>query len=120
MATLGTLLHTWLHGQSVGKDAYGNRYYQERSGTRLHGKKRRWVVYKGLAEPSKVPASWHGWLHYTTDEVPGVNDPMLYAWEKEHLPNLTGTDLAYRPPGHILAEGKREKATGDYEPWKPV
>ena len=42
-------------------------------------------------------------------------------WEKPHLPNLTGTAAAdaYRPPGHILGAGKRDRATGDYEPWQP-
>jgi len=35
------------------------------------------------------------------------------------VPNLTGTAEAYRPPGHVLAGGQRDKATGDYEPWKP-
>ena len=33
--------------------------------------------------------------------------------------NLTGTGLAYRPPGHLKSGGRREKATGDYEAWKP-
>jgi NADH:ubiquinone oxidoreductase subunit len=27
--------------------------------------------------------------------------------------------LAYRPPGSILAGGRRPKATGDYQPWTP-
>jgi NADH:ubiquinone oxidoreductase subunit len=32
---------------------------------------------------------------------------------------LTGTELAYRPPGHALAGNHRDKATGDYEAWTP-
>ena len=35
------------------------------------------------------------------------------------VPNLTGTKAAYRPPGHILKGGQRDKATGDYEAWTP-
>jgi NADH:ubiquinone oxidoreductase subunit len=38
---------------------------------------------------------------------------------REHVPNLTGTDRAYRPPGHTLQGGRRDRATGDYEPWTP-
>jgi NADH:ubiquinone oxidoreductase subunit len=38
---------------------------------------------------------------------------------KEHRPNLTGTPLAYRPPGHTLKGGHRAPASGDYEAWKP-
>ena len=33
-------------------------------------RKRRWVIYNGYAEASKVPPDWHGWLHYTFDEPP--------------------------------------------------
>jgi NADH:ubiquinone oxidoreductase subunit len=33
--------------------------------------------------------------------------------------NMTGTEAAYRPPGSILATGKRPAATGDYESWRP-
>ena len=40
-------------------------------------------------------------------------------WQKEHLPNQTGTKAAYRPQGSVLAGGRRAKATGDYEPWTP-
>jgi NADH:ubiquinone oxidoreductase subunit len=58
-------------------------------------------------------------LHYSVDETPGSEDPSRHDWQKDHLPNLTGTRYAYRPPGHILKGGKRDQATGDYEPWTP-
>ena len=32
---------------------------------------------------------------------------------------MTGTENAYLPPGHTLEGGKRAKATGDYEAWRP-
>src|SRR3546814_3251531 len=72
------------------------------------------LAYNGLAEASKVPPEWHGWLHHLTDTPPEATAPR-YAWQKEHMPNLTGTRYAYRPPGHVLQGGKRERATGDYE-----
>jgi NADH:ubiquinone oxidoreductase subunit len=40
-------------------------------------------------------------------------------WEKTHRMNMTGTADAYRPPGSILASGKRPAATGDYQAWQP-
>ena len=40
-------------------------------------------------------------------------------WQKEHLPNLTGTPEAYRPAGSLERGGKRARATGDYEAWQP-
>ncbi|MSP88129.1 MAG: NADH:ubiquinone oxidoreductase subunit NDUFA12 [Alphaproteobacteria bacterium] len=117
--TIGTRLYTWLKGEPVGTDSFGNRYFRER-GVADQRRAKRWVLYNGEAEASKVPPDWHGWLHRTVDTVPPAGGGSQKPWQKEHLPNLTGTPLAYRPPGHVLQGGQRDKATGDYEPWKPV
>jgi NADH:ubiquinone oxidoreductase subunit len=117
MASIGTRLFTWLKGEFIGEDEFGNRYYQER-GQSNPWRRRRWVVYEGEVEASRVPPAWHGWLHYTVDRPPAGRIP-TWPWQKPHLPNLTGTRAAYRPPGHDLQGGKRAAATGDYEPWKP-
>lgn len=103
----------------VGTDYLGNRYY---SGKPRKGYKhdRRWVMYKGAPEASSIPPEWHGWMHHQTDAVPADNvDSYRQTWQKPPQPNLTGTNQAYRPPGHLLEGGKRDKATGDYEAWKP-
>jgi NADH:ubiquinone oxidoreductase subunit len=116
--TIGTKLFTWLRGgKSVGTDAYGNRYYRTKN-PRDPRRERRWVMYEGVAEASKVPPQWHGWLHHTTDVLPSASDP-VQSWQKPHEPNLTGTAGAYRPPGHTFKGGQRARATGDYEPWRP-
>jgi NADH:ubiquinone oxidoreductase subunit len=112
-ATAGTWFTTWLSGCFVGEDTFGNRYYENRSGTR------RWVIYNGTVEASRVPPDWHGWLHHTFKEPPTVLPPKLRPWEKEHQPNMTGTDGAYHPPGSLAANGEHPSATGDYEPWTP-
>lgn len=116
--TATTRLYSFFHGTCVGRDAFGNRYFVERK-TPRQGRRKRWVIYKGIAEPSKVPAEWHGWLHYTTDELPDSRKAPHYTWQKPHLPNLTGTQGAYLPPGHALKGAQRSPATADYEPWKP-
>jgi NADH:ubiquinone oxidoreductase subunit len=77
------------------------------------------VVYNGYAEASKVTPDWHGWLHYTFDEPPTETPLPRRRWEKDHLPNMTGTPLAWHPQGSLLADGVRPAATGDYEAWKP-
>jgi len=110
--TIGTRLYTWLHGERVGEDAFGNLYFREKRGGR-----RRWVLFKGNAEASKVPPEWHAWLHRTVNAVPEGHTPR--PWEKPHMPNLTGTALAYKPPGAVDHGGHRAHATGDYEPWRP-
>lgn len=117
MATFGTRLMTWLHGERVGTDVFGNRYYRAkpRAGYR---RERRWVIYQGADEASQVPPTWHGWLHHIADERPD-GEPQQWPWQKAHVANLTGTAAAYRPPGSVLQGGKRAAATGDYEPWIP-
>lgn len=124
MTTIGTLLFTWLRGEQVGSDASGNKYYRLKGarplvrGGGMESRERRWVIYNGIVEASKVPPEWHGWLHHSTNELPPA-DLQRRVWEKDHLPNLTGTTLAYRPPGSVLKGGVRARATGDYEPWMP-
>ncbi len=119
----GTRLVTWLRGELVGRDGQGNRYYRIKRGGTVHDdslrRERRWVIYKGEVEASRVPAEWHAWLHHTTDEIPPEGGPPKQPWQKEHERNLTGSTEAYRPPGHMLKGGRRDKATGDYEPWTP-
>lgn len=117
MTSIGTRLLTWLRGEAVGEDDQGNRYYRSRRGS-LHGRERRWVVYVGTVEASRVPPEWHAWLHRTADAPPNPARPR-HPWQKPHRPNLTGTPDAYRPPGHDLAGGHRAAATGDYEAWTP-
>ena len=118
MTTAITRLITWLKGEAVGSDQFGNRYYQERrSGDGL--RRKRWVVYNGADEASAVPPQWNAWLHYTVDTVPTDSGAPKRDWQKPHIPNLTGTPEAYRPAGHTLRGGHRQKATGDYEAWKP-
>ena len=105
--------------KKIGTDQIGNTYYE---GAPIKGYKRprRWVIYKDAPEASAVPPEWHGWLHHQTDTVPSQDgESYRRPWQKPHQPNMTGTNQAYRPPGHILAGGHREKASGDYEAWTP-
>lgn len=116
--SLGTRVHTWLFGEFVGTDSSGNRYYRDRRSKGLK-RERRWVLYNGEAEPSRVPPEWHAWLHRIVADPPKPEALRPRPWQKSHQPNLTGTDHAYRPPGHTLKGGQRARGTGDYEPWIP-
>lgn len=112
-ATIGTLLDSWRYGDKVGEDGLGNRYFRARKGPR------RWVIYNGSNDASRVPPEWHGWLHHTYDELPDAALPPPRVWQAEPERNLTGTDGAYRPAGALERGGKRAAATGDYEAWRP-
>ncbi|MBP5857356.1 NADH:ubiquinone oxidoreductase subunit NDUFA12 [Marivibrio halodurans] len=121
-----TRVITWLNGDYVGEDAYGNRYYQAKSAAAKGRRRRRWVIYSDdpkspvdRDEASRVPPMYHAWLHYTLADFPNESTIARRPWQKEHQPNLTGTPLAYRPPGHTLRGGQRDRATGDYEAWTP-
>ncbi|MEO1265877.1 MAG: NADH:ubiquinone oxidoreductase subunit NDUFA12 [Pseudomonadota bacterium] len=116
--TWGTRFTIARQGREVGKDDYGNTYYEQVSGTSPHLGPRRWVTYKTKSEASLVPAEWHGWLHHTVDEPPR-DDAKPREWQKPHKPNMTGTNEAYRPPGSILTPETRPRVTGDYTAWTP-
>jgi hypothetical protein len=63
-ATLGALNTIKKRAVLVGEDDFGNRYYEAKDARDSYdGRLRRWVIYKGYAEASTVPAEWHGWLH---------------------------------------------------------
>ncbi len=62
LSQVGTKLHTKLQGLEEGADSFGNRYYRSRSRD-----DRRWVIYAGEPEPTKIPPAWHIWLHHVSN-----------------------------------------------------
>jgi len=113
--SFGTWLYTKFFGERIGGDKFGNVYYRSKR-KRASNREERWVIFNGEVEASKVPPEWHAWLHHTTDDPISSENKR---WQREHLPNLTGTEDAYFPPGHDVKGGNRDKATGDYEAWTP-
>ena len=116
-ATIGTMLWSSRNGEHVGTDAQGNKYYRSRS--KKDARERRWVIYKGANDSSRVPSEWHGWLHGSYDELPESHLAPPKIWEADYTPNATGTEEAYLPAGALPRGGKRARATGDYEAWAP-
>ena len=101
-------------GKLMGEDQFGNKYYEKGA--------RRMVMYNGLAESSKVPPLYHGWLH-GGGEFPGESEYAAPRWLKPHLPNLSGTGAAYYPKRHP-SQSLREAASGtrmrgSYNSWNP-
>lgn len=117
-ATIGTALTTRFGTSSrMGEDRLANVYYEGKP--LRYGIRRRWVIYNGSNDASRVPAEWHGWLHHQVEALPDVSLPPPRRWEKEAVANMTGTKLAYRPPGALEAGGQRPRVLGDYEAWSP-
>lgn len=115
-STVGTDLFTRRFGRLVGQDQFGNRYYE---GKVAPLGDRRWVIYNGPVEASRIPPGWHGWIHHTVDVPPAAEDYLSHEWEKPPRPNLTGTARAYRPEGSALGPGHRKTPLREYEPWTP-
>lgn len=109
--TLGTQLYTSRHGRKVGEDAQGNVFYESRDG------KRRWVIYNGETEASRIAPEWHGWLHHTWREPPTTAPLPRKGWEQPHQPNLTGTPAAWVPPGSLRRTEPAPRR--DYDAWQP-
>ena len=107
--SLGTRLFTWRKGKLVGEDALGNKYYTHKA--------KRWVIYNGPIEGSRVSPEWHGWLHHTFDNCPAENPLPHKKWEKPHLENQTGSAAAYHPVGSILSPQPAKRS--DYDAWQP-
>lgn len=87
----------------IGQDFLGNTYYQKNE--------KRYVIYKGMHEPSKVPPMWHAWLHHLIKHKPTYEDLSNHKWQISHQPNLTGTKKAHH--------SARKLVSSDYNNWKP-
>ena len=106
--TFGTFIYTIFFGKLVGKDEFGNKYYKNKRG-------KRWVIYNGEINASKITADWFSWMHSATDSIPSDNSQKKYSWQKPHKENKTGTSESYKP-NKIR---KNSKDFRKYETWKP-
>ena len=103
--TLATKLKTIFFGKFVGSDTFGNKYFESKSG-------KRWVIYSGEIDASKIPVEWYSWIHFTQNKIEKNHNLEKYKWQKPHKPNLTGTDSAYYPNKNKDALEKK------YKSWK--
>jgi NADH:ubiquinone oxidoreductase subunit len=117
--TWNTRFYTWRKGEFVGRDELGNTYYRAASAIPDSIPERRWVIYNGYSEASKVGPGWHGWLHHRVDTPPPQEHYAAREWEKPHRENATGSTGAYRPPGSIARPGRPAKAEASYQAWRP-
>ncbi|WP_026296634.1 NADH:ubiquinone oxidoreductase subunit NDUFA12 [Hirschia maritima] len=117
-ATVGTRFDVNRRAIFIGEDEWGNKFYEEKKPSQ-ESRKRRYIIYNGAAEPSRVSADWHGWLHHTFDKPPTEEPLEKKSFEQPHQPNLTGTLMAYKPKGSLARQDDRTKTASDYEAWDP-
>ena len=112
--TLATRLMTFFTGRRAGRDEAGNVYYHHRT---LSTK--RWVIYRGIVDASKVPAEWHAWLHNMRRNAPRADAAAEdRAWFRPHRANMTGTKMALTRRPHLPED--EAQAVIEYEAWKPI
>ena len=112
-AGLGTHIGIWRSGVKVGSDDQGNVYYRSKKGDR------RWVMYNGPNDASRIPPEWHSWMHHQIEGTPEESLPPAPKFLKASTANRTGTPEAYRPSGSLERGGQRQAASGDYQAWTP-
>ena len=103
--TFGTRIQTIFSGKFIGKDNFGNKYYENKKG-------KRWVIYNDEIDASKIPVEWYSWMHFTSNKIEKSHELKKYEWQKPHQPNLTGTEAAYYPNKNKDAIKKK------YKSWK--
>ena len=89
----------------VGKDDFGNKYYQTKKG-------KRFVIYNGEVDASKIPNEWYSWMHFTKNKIENIHDLKKFDWQKPHQSNMTGSNQAYSPKDNTNALKKK------YKSWK--
>ena len=103
--TLGTRIYTALFGKFKGADYFGNKYYQNKSG-------KRWVIYNGEVDATKIPNEWYSWIHYLKNKIEHNQEIKKFEWQKKKIPNQTGTTKDFHPNKNDKNDYKK------YKSWK--
>lgn len=103
---LNSIIFTKIFGVHAGEDLYGNQFYFRKTSE----EEKRWVVYKGMYDPSKISDEWHSWLHF-------INDIKPFKSKKTWIPNTTGTKFSHNSISSI--ENTPQTTLQYYESWDP-
>ncbi|KZV64011.1 NDUFA12-domain-containing protein [Peniophora sp. CONT] len=87
-------------GTLVGKDQFGNRYFENLNPDDEVPGRHRWVdLAQHEYNATQVPPEWHSWISHIRKEPPTA-DKIIQAstqkWQAPWIENLTGTRGAYR------------------------
>ena len=108
-------IYCLIFAKKIGVDEYGNTYFTKKSySPKNNFRERRFIIYNGIVEASKVPQRWNAWLHHV-EEDPPENNVSKPSWSKKHSPNLTGTPFSYEYKLDESINTKRKKTSI----WKP-
>ena len=112
---LGTLLYSFFYGKKVGQDKDGNKFYIHK-----YNLKKKWVIYNKIVDPTSLKVAWQLWLTNNKKEVPAdINNNKTYTWQKEKIPNYSGTKHSYHPKISKNTPQKSKKNKNLKEIWSP-
>jgi NADH:ubiquinone oxidoreductase subunit len=112
---LGTLLYSFFYGKKVGQDKNGNKFYIHK-----YNLKRKWVLYNKIVDPTSLKVAWQLWLTNNKKEIPSdMNDNKIYIWQKEKVPNYSGSRNSYHPKISKNKFEKNKKNKSIKEIWSP-
>lgn len=117
-----------LFGKKVGEDQYKNKYYVLAFKNYL-GKHKRFCLFYGLPEATKVPPNWADWMAHRTNFAPSSSYTPKYSWIMPSLPMLTLSKYKYRQLKHskynsvfdVIPRLNLQNKTGvrSYKAWSP-
>ena len=87
-------------GNEVGRDEAGNVYYQDKKRP-----SRRWVIYDGANDGSRVPPDWQAWLRGTIDDLPEKSLPPVRKFQQKPTAQPDRHDGSV-PPGRRARIGQ--------------
>ena len=112
-------------GEKVGEDEYGNQFFELKQKDYL-GRKKRYCLYHGSVEASKISPEWHPFMHYQIDAKDVCQTFKQYKWQKSYVPDVTLSEVKYLPKNHQLYNSKTSlyETKGGSSPfktqvWKP-
>ncbi|KAF4619619.1 hypothetical protein D9613_005431 [Agrocybe pediades] len=102
-------------GTYIGKDQFGNRYYENRNAEEEIPGRHRWVDFaQHDYNATQVPPEWHSWIQHIRKDPP-TNDVVLQnstpPWKAPYVENLTGTRGAYKPYNTVVPKIKAWEPT---------
>jgi len=118
-------IYLFFCGTKIGIDQYGNQYFEVKR-TDSFGRKKRFCLYNGTPEASKISPEWHLFMHYQIEAKDVKTNYKQHKWQKPFVPDITLSDAKYLPKNHPLFNSKKNlfHSSGAKNPfktkiWKP-
>ncbi len=113
---IGILIYSFLYGKKIGQDKSGNKFYVHKN----NKIKKKWVLYNKIVDPTSLMVTWQLWLTNKKHEIPdALSSSRDYVWQKERMPNHSGTIDSYHPKLSKNKKIKNNKNKEIKEIWGP-